>query len=61
MCYGIGCKYESFMGECRKPSSKKCPQDYGECQQCGDYFDDDEINENGLCKKCVEYLELEEE
>jgi hypothetical protein len=61
MCYGIGCKYENHMGECRKPSSKECPMTQEICDCCGGYFWEDELVEavykkSGLpaivCEEC---------
>ena len=27
MCYGMGCGYEDYYGECRKPGCEPCPMD----------------------------------
>lgn len=53
MCYGMGCKYERFDGECRKPKYTtdedgerclaRCPVDMVRCDSCGEGFWEEDL------------------
>lgn len=43
MCYGMGCKYENHMGECRKPYKEICPLDLVECEGCHELFEEKDM------------------
>lgn len=52
-CFGFPCS-ETMSG---------CPECQGgyeevfECKECGEWFFEDELNENGLCESCLEEME----
>ena len=63
MCYGMGCRYEGYMGECRKPNREICPVDLILCKGCEELFLDNnlyDVNNSLYCKDCLDEIEDEE-
>ena len=58
MCYGSGCKWEKWSGECGKPRFEVCPESVTLCERCGEVEVDEEV---GFCDACLELIDEEAE
>ena len=63
MCYGMGCRYENFYGECTKPYREPCPNEIDDKEWEMEEEDDSWTDEEELERKELEdqiFSELEE-
>ncbi|MCK5602612.1 hypothetical protein KAR91_12100 [Candidatus Pacearchaeota archaeon] len=65
MCYTGTCEHEGWSNKledctCSKPPGQTCPEGFATCDDCGEEFQLDDLNQNSLCESCHEDTEKSE-